>query len=377
MPGVADLPLHTGRVPPWMLRLMERMGEKIVEAVIEIHGVEGLLRGLSDPIWFQAFNNVIGMDWDSSGSTTVLTGILKTVSWRRRDLGFLVLGGKGRSMTRIPEEAVEASRILDVGPEDLASAGKLTARIASSLLQDGYTIYHHALIATSNTILVISQGMNTGAGMARRYHIDKLVVEEPFSGISGVRHESVLNVASRDSREARRTFIDIIGEGSRRIIKLLYEANRIASGSKTLLDYISGGGSEAPKRRYKPVIPSRSLIKAIEELANAQPSTEEELALAPGLGPTVVRALALIADLIYSTPTDTRDPVTHPLDPFLYAYAVGGKDGIPYKYRPDTARKAIEVLEEAIEASRLGDREKLRALGRLRSLVRGTPRARY
>ena len=49
MPGVAELPLHDGRVPGWMLKLMERMSEAIVDAIVELHGPEALVRGLSDP----------------------------------------------------------------------------------------------------------------------------------------------------------------------------------------------------------------------------------------------------------------------------------------------------------------------------------------
>ncbi|MCE4602711.1 MAG: DUF763 domain-containing protein [Desulfurococcales archaeon] len=375
MPGSADLPLHSGKVPPWMLRLMERMGEKIVEAIIEVHGVEGLARGLSDPLWFQAFNNVIGMDWDSSGSTTVVIRVLKNISWRRRDLGFIVLGGKGAMMSRVREEAVEASRILDLDPESIMIASKLGARAASSLLQDGYTLYHHSIVAYPRGFVVIEQGMNTSSRMARRYHIDRVVVEEPFSGIGGVSDGLHLDATSRDSRRARRVFLDIVGEGAPRIVRLLKEANSLAFRGSGLDRFISPIRDEG-SHHYRPVRPSKQLVRAIEDLTRYNPSSELELALAPGLGPAVVRALALISDLIYSAPVDHRDPVTHPLDPFIYSYAVGGKDGVPYRYNPDTARRVIEVMEDIVEASRLGSREKLRALDRLRRMVRGAPRGR-
>jgi hypothetical protein len=35
------------------------------------------LRRLSDPVWLQAFGAVIGMDWHSSGVTTIVCGALK------------------------------------------------------------------------------------------------------------------------------------------------------------------------------------------------------------------------------------------------------------------------------------------------------------
>jgi len=374
MPGYADLPLHGGRVPPWMLRLMEKMAEAVASAIVEIHGSDAIVKGLSDPIWFQAFNNIIGMDWDSSGSTTVLLGVLKSVTRRRPDLGFLVLGGKGARMLKVPEEADVAERLLGVDAERVRLASKLAARLDSSFLQDGYDLYHHAVIVSSNVLSVIQQGMNASRGIARRYHLDRLTVEEPHSGVAGIPGGVELNATAEESREARRVYMDIIGEGKRRILRLLAEANRMLSSGHTLLDYagsVRAGDEERVVSRpyYKPVRPSPQLLRAIERVVEYSPSDEMELAVAPGLGPSVVRALALIADLVLSVPTSTRDPVTHPLDPYLYAYAVGGKDGVPYPYDRRTAERVILTLEEAVHAARLGDRERLRALFRLRRIL--------
>jgi len=385
LPGAAELPLHGGHVPRWMLKRMEAMAEAIADAVIEIHGVEGLVRGLSDPVWFQAFNNVIGMDWDSSGSTTVLTGILKSVSWRRRDWPLLVLGGKGRRMTLVPEEAGEAERRLGVSRGEVEAFSRAAARIDSSLLQDGYSLYHHTVIVWEGGMLVVQQGMNPDAGMARRYHLDRVTVEEPHTGVAGSPGEA-LNALDEASREARKAYIDLIGEGSRRILRMLGEANRLLQGRPSLLDYASPE-PRRPERRgpgeakpyYKPVRVDPRLEAALRRLEEDPPVTPEELPLKEGVTPRVVRALALIADLILSVPTSTRDPVTAPLNPFAYAYAVGGKDGVPYRYDRRTVERVTLTLEEAVEAARLGDREKLKALLRLRRLlersgVRGLPR---
>jgi hypothetical protein len=374
MPGVAELPLHDGRVPGWMLKLMERMSEAIVDAIVELHGPEALVRGLSDPLWFQAFNNVIGMDWDSSGSTTVLLGILKSVTWRRPDLGVLVLGGKGSRMLDVPVEAVRAGELLGLDPAHIARFSKLAARLDSVFLQDGYTLYHHSVIVSRGCMVVVQQGMNVERGLARRYHVDKATVEEPHSGVAGVPGE-VLNATARESRDARRAYLDIIAEGPSRIVRLLGEANRMLESRPSLEEYMGGvrverrGSLVGLKPYYYPVRPSKQMLKAIEDLSRFNPTDEVELALAPSLGPKTLRALALIADLIYRVPTSTRDPVTHPPNPFIYAYAVGGKDRVPYPYDRRTAEKVILTLEEAVNRAKLGDREKLRALLRLRRLL--------
>ena len=52
--GVADLPLHGGRVPQWLADRMSKLGTGIVEAIVLRYGRSELLARLSDPFWFQA-----------------------------------------------------------------------------------------------------------------------------------------------------------------------------------------------------------------------------------------------------------------------------------------------------------------------------------
>ena len=50
--GVADLPLHGGRVPPWLAERMTKLGTAISESVLYHYGPSELLSRLSDPFWF-------------------------------------------------------------------------------------------------------------------------------------------------------------------------------------------------------------------------------------------------------------------------------------------------------------------------------------
>lgn len=370
--GAAELPLHGGHVPRWMLHYMKRLARAVVAYIVEVKGPRALLEGLSDPVWFQAFNNVIGMDWDSSGSTTVLTGILREVS-REGDYGFIVLGGKGKAMLSIPEEARLAER-LGADPGAVVRFSKVAARVDSAFIQDGYSLYHHAVfVGEGGLLLVVQQGMDPERGLARRYHVARQSLEDPHSGVAGIPGRAVLNATGPESRDARRLYLEIISEGPGRFERLLWQAYREATGMRTLDHYLTPGSGVAPAKPgyvYKPVRPSRRLIKAVEEVYKFNPTSDIELALAPRLGPVLVRALALIADLVYSVPTSDRDPVTHPLDPYLYAYAAGGKDGVPRSFDPKTAAMAARLIEEALESARLGSREKLAALGRLHRFLR-------
>jgi uncharacterized protein len=73
--GSADLPLHGGRVPPWLAECMASLGSIITQAVVHHYGRDEFLQRLSHPFWFQSFGAVMGIDWHSSGITT-------SVNWR-------------------------------------------------------------------------------------------------------------------------------------------------------------------------------------------------------------------------------------------------------------------------------------------------------
>ena len=68
--GQADLPLHYGRVPPWLYERMARLGRAIIESIVEDYGPSAVIARLSDPYWFQSLGAVMGMDWHSSGITS-------------------------------------------------------------------------------------------------------------------------------------------------------------------------------------------------------------------------------------------------------------------------------------------------------------------
>src|SRR3954453_1812586 len=101
--GTADLPLHGGRAPKWLFERMVLLAREMSVAVVEEEGTPGLLRRLSDPVWFQAFGCVLGFDWHSSGLTTTACGALKEgLRGTERELGIHVAGGKGATSRKTP-----------------------------------------------------------------------------------------------------------------------------------------------------------------------------------------------------------------------------------------------------------------------------------
>ncbi len=78
----------------------------------------------------------------------------------------------------------------------------------------------------------------------------------------------------------------------------------------------------------------------------------------PGVGAKTIRALSLIAELVYGVKPSSRDPAR-------YSLAHGGKDGHPYPVDREIYDWSIEVLQKAIEQSKVGRTEKMGAIRRL------------
>ena len=361
--GVADLPLHTGRAPRWLFARMVRLSRALVDTMLLDHGREELLRRLSDPFWFQALSCTLGFDWHSSGTTTTTCGALKE-ALDPEIHGMAVAGGKGRRSRAALQEIAALGDMLSLSTrriEALQYASRMAAKVDSALVQDGYSLYHHAFIFTEDgSWAVVQQGMSESR--ARRYHwlADALedFVEAPHAAISGERVEPrVLDMTARESRGARETSLDLVREDPTRL-------RRLCSRQRSLEDY-AAGPRELALPPHHAVLEADISERGMEVLRRAyefQPASYEELVSLRGVGPKTVRSLALIADLVYGTKASWRDPVK-------YSFAHGGKDGFPYPVDRQLYDHSISFLKEALERSRLEGAEKHRALARLGALV--------
>src|SRR5881392_2306417 len=143
--GIASLPLHTGKAPPWLFARMTRLSREIVIYLVREYGPNDVLRRLSDPFWFQAFGCLLGFDWHSSGVTTTVCGAVKEgLKGRERALGLFAAGGKGATSRRTPGEVTAACETLGRDPAPLVRASRMAAKVDSAAVQDGFQIYHHA-----------------------------------------------------------------------------------------------------------------------------------------------------------------------------------------------------------------------------------------
>jgi len=364
--GTAELGLHPGRAPHWLTSKMTRLAKGIFDVMIDEIGEDEVMRRLGDPFWFQALANTLAYDWDSSGTTTVVCGILKNVL-NQGESGIALAGGKGRTSRKTPDEILEIGNRFGFSTnmiESLKYSSRMAAKVDNTAIQDGYRLYHHTFIVTeSKRWAVIQQGMNTDTRMARRYHwlSDRISnpIEEPHEAILGHRSDKpVLDMTAKISEECRKTSTDLAKEGPKKLMKIFKSLRPMNQSS--LAPWIPGLKEE--REKSLDVYASRPNWKALKRAYEIDPKDYEELLSIRGIGPATVRGLAMVSDLIYGEEPSWRDPVK-------YTFAFGGKDGIPFPVNRRAMDEAIEILENALEQAKIDRREKLRMIERLKRLV--------
>src|SRR6185312_2070295 len=225
--GFADLPLHGGRVPPWLAERMTLLGTGICEAVLYQYGTSELLSRLSDPFWFQALGCVMGMDWHSSGITTSVMGALKRgLNPRAHELGIYICGGRGRHSRKTPDELRAVAERASLNGEELARNSRLTARIDNNAIADGFQLYLHSfVVSSSGEWTVVQQGMNDASGLARRYHWHSASVRdfisEPHTAIVGdsVIEGDIMNLVEHRAKPAQKALLEVAHDHPERTLQ--------------------------------------------------------------------------------------------------------------------------------------------------------------
>lgn len=350
--GIAEMPLHYGKMPSWLFGRMVQLARQIAIAIVTEYGPEEMVKRLSDPYWFHAFGCALGFDWNSSGLTTTVCGAFKeALKGLERDLGIFVAGGKGGTSRKSPQEIERFGEkfSLPINVGNLVYASRMSAKVDNTALQDGYQLYHHNFIFTRSGLwTVIQQGMNPESQWARRYHWLSSEVKdfvcEPEKAVCCDHTAKVLNLVAKESDEARSTSTLL---SRQRPTKLIAEVKRLPS-------------LKLPREHrlffqdLNPSYLSRVLLSTYE----SQPENFEKLLGIKGVGPKTIRALSLLSELIYGVKASRQDPVR-------YSFAHGGKDGYPYSVDRVTYDRSIEILRKAISEAKLGRSQKVEALKRL------------
>jgi len=311
--GTADLPLHGGRVPPWLASRMTELGTAIAEHIVVEYGPSEFLTRLSDPFWFQSFGAVMGMDWHSSGITTSVMGALKRgLNPRFAELGLMECGGRGRHSVRTPDELRSFGARTGLDGDALARTSRLTARVDNNAVADGFQLYLHAFVVTrSGEWSVVQQGMKPENNSARRYHWHSATVRDfvsdPHTAILGDPQGEILNLVDARAAKAQRALLTIAKES---VESSLSEARRL-----TMPAHHDVRAKDIDLKR----------LGAVLAVAHEQELRDfASLLLVEGLGPRTLQSLALIAEVVHGAPGRFSDPAR-------FSFAHGGKDGHPFR----------------------------------------------
>lgn len=370
--GSADLPLHGGRVPPWLGRRMTRLGVVITEAIVLEYGRDELLRRLAHPFWFQSFGCVMGMDWHSSGITTSVIGALKRgLAPLSKELGLHVCGGRGRHSRDTPAELAAVGERVGLDGAALARASRLVAKVDSAAVQDGFDLYLHGfIVADDGRWVVVQQGMSDERGQARRYHWlsegMESFVDAPHAAIEGRGQGRIVNLTDRRAAASRGCQLDLLGGiGPDGILRELTRIEgRPARPQPQLPHLIMPAHHDV---RAEDVV-ARRLHGALAAAANRGPQDFSDLLLVPGIGVRTVRALAMVAEVVHGAPCRFTDPAR-------FSLAHGGKDRHPFPVPTRVYDRTIEVMKSAVRKARLGNEEELAAIRRLDDQARRLERA--
>jgi hypothetical protein len=356
--GVADLPLHGGRVPAWLASRMSTLGTAIVESVMVHYGRPALLSRLSDPFWFQALGAVMGMDWHSSGITTSVMGALKRgLNPRAHELGVYICGGRGKQSRNTPGELRSIAERINLDGEALVRTSRLTARVDNNAVADGFQIYLHSFVLTRDgDWAVVQQGMNGASRLARRYHWHSAAVRdftsEPHTAIVGEHAGTIMNLVDREARPAQDALLAITREDPART---LADVRHL-----TMQRHLTMPAHHDV--RAKDVVEKR--LGAVLALAHERDLRDfASFLLLEQLGPRTLQSLALVAEVVHGTPTRFDDPAR-------FAFAHGGKDGHPFPVPLEIYDESIAVLRRALDSAKLGHPDKLGGFKRLDTFTR-------
>jgi len=358
--GIATFTLDYGKCPKWLFDRMVKLGQRMIYAIVKEEGPDEFIRRVADPAWFQSLGTVLAFDWNASGLTTILTAALKeAIRGQENNLGIFICGGKGKTSRKTPEEIMnwgERLGLAEASAGALAYNSKMAAKVDSSLVQDGFQIYHHSFFFTrGGAWTVVQQGMNVQNQTARRYHWHSKNVRdlvcEPHSGIaSQTKIKNVLNLTAQASGKNRQISAELVSQSFSSLMKDIRLIRKYYSSLSQMAEIKSGQQKlkflnlENKEFRWHPAVnedfsKSKYLEKILWRLCEFKPENYEKLLATEGVGPKTIRALALVAEVIYGARPSYDDPAR-------YSFAHGGKDATPYPVDIDTYDKTISFMEK-------------------------------
>jgi len=291
----------------------------------------------------------MGMDWHSSGITTSVMGALKRgLAPRADELGLYVCGGRGRFSRNTPNELRSIAEQRGFDADSLVRTSRLTARVDNNAIGDGFQIYLHSFVLTSQgEWAVVQQGLNDQNGLARRYHWHSASVRdfvaEPHTGIMGENQGTIMNLVDARANRAQTALLEIANQRPEKTLRYLQMPAHHEVHAKNV-----------DLKRLGAVL-AVAYEKDLHDFA--------ELLLLEKLGPRTLQSLALVAEVVHGAPSRFNDPAR-------FAFAHGGKDGHPHPVPLKTYDESLNFLRKSLDAAKVGHTDKVDGFRRLDRFVR-------
>jgi len=289
------------------------------------------------------------MDWHSSGITTSVMGALKRgLAPRADELGLYVCGGRGRFSRNTPNELRSIAERRGFDADSLVRTSRLTARVDNNAIGDGFQIYLHSFVLTSQgEWAVVQQGLNDQNGLARRYHWHSASVRdfvaEPHTGIMGENQGTIMNLVDARADRVQTALLEIVNERPEKTLRHLRMPAHHEVHAKNV-----------DLKRLGAVL-AVAYEKDLHDFA--------ELLLLEKLGPRTLQSLALVAEVVHGAPSRFNDPAR-------FAFAHGGKDGHPHPVPLKTYDESLSFLRKSLDAAKVGHTDKVDGFKRLDRFVR-------
>jgi hypothetical protein len=168
-------------------------------------------------------------------------------------------------------------------------------------------------------------------------------------------------MTAKTSEGARKASVDIAKEQPNKVMRLI-EATRPLY-QKSLQEWFPETNTNPWQQSIAVLNMPRNINwETLKRVYDFQPKNYEALLGIRGVGPATVRGLALVAELVYGEKPSWDDPVK-------FSFAYGGKDGVPFPVDRRAMDESIQVLRQTVQEAKIGDKEKVRSLQRLRRFV--------
>jgi uncharacterized protein len=269
---------------------------------------------------------------------------------RANELGLYICGGRGRFSRNTPAELRLLGERRGFDADALVRTSRLTARIDNNAIADGFQIYlHNFVVAADGEWAVVQQGLNDASGMARRYHWHSASVRdfvaEPHTGIVGENQGTIMNLVDTKARPAQSALLEIAHEHPEKTLQ--------AARHLKLPSHHEVRAKNVDLKRLGAVL-AVAYERDLHDFA--------ELLLLENLGPRTLQSLALVAEVVHGAPTRFSDPAR-------FSFTHGGKDRHPFPVPLKTYDQSVNVLRTALDAAKVGDKEKLEGFRRLNRFV--------